>query len=143
MPAASATRGGARIMAKEPATFCPASVISPTPPVSVEASTVAAENIAAAPVLEPVTYAPSAPSAGARKANSSPVEAAARASSAAMPLAANSTPSSMNAVVDEAIGHQFTRVDLAWVGHWTDGTRNSHNDNSAVSGSHSAGLARN
>src|SRR5690606_30944588 len=53
-PTARATRGGETMIANDPATFCPASVTRLSAPSPAAAPEVAAENIAAAPVLVPV-----------------------------------------------------------------------------------------
>src|SRR5699024_12687632 len=89
---AKATRGGEAIIAAEPASFCAASAMSGLTLTCVAADVVAVENMAPAPVFEPVKYPPKAPMAGLNTINTEPIAAAYVASWAATPFADTTVP---------------------------------------------------
>src|SRR5699024_10030846 len=89
---AKAIRGGEAIMAAEPATFWAANAMRGLTLTCVAAEVVAVENMAAAPVFEPVKYPPKAPIAGMNTIKTEPIEAAVVASSDAIPLADITVP---------------------------------------------------
>src|SRR5690625_3188504 len=102
---AKAIRGGEAIMAAEPATFWAASAMRGLTLTCVAAEVVAVENMAAAPVFEPVKYPPNAPIAGMNTIETEPIEAAVVASSDAIPLADITVPSTINNSVIAVTGH--------------------------------------
>src|SRR5699024_7457000 len=102
---ANAIRGGDAIMTAEPATFWAANAIRGLTLTCVAAEVVAVENMAAAPVFEPVKYPPKAPIAGMNTIKTEPIEAAVVASSDAIPLADITVPSTINNSVIAVTGH--------------------------------------
>src|SRR5699024_5556027 len=138
---AKASRGGEAIIAAEPATFCAASAMSGLTLTCVAADVVAVENMAAAPVFEPVKYPPKAPIAGINTINTEPIEAAVVASWAAMPLADITVPSSMNNNVIAATDHHRCSVARTIPGTSKSCRRYAINVETTAIISHTAGLA--